>query len=609
MTFDSRKKSLLRSLTDVLDKVTGSKTLVLHSDLAGPLGLIAQVSTLKHHGVDKLFWLENGPLRSTTTNLVYFSRPTVESTKTIIDQILQSNEEYHNYFIISVPRTTKLLEHQFSQAGLLDSVTFLEFPVGFITIENDVLSLEYQNSYVDYFVNGNSTILYDSSSAILSLEKEFGAFPTIVGKGRAAEELIPLIRRRRLEEQSLHSDNKKEVENLNYSSNNFDALIVVDRSTDLITPMCMELTYNGLIDEYIGIKNAHIEVEAALLDGTPSTPSASTSAANMTPKKKRKHLLSAVTDPVYEELRDINFSQIGVYLNRIAKTIDQRYKDRHSAKTVKEIKDFVGKLGGLKSEHQSLRLHTALSELLLDATKSDTFGTVLEVQQNLLAGFDFQSQLSAVEGLIYEEAPIHNVLRLLILGHICDGNIKTKTLDQLKKDILQTYGYQYLTLLIILEEHILNNPYYFTQIRKNLRLFVEDVNEAIPTDVSYSYSGYAPLSLRMVQCAAQKTAVKSSQPDPKTQLKAHKVDAFNGFVDALKPIKGDVIVDDFEGPSNDNVVEEDVKKTLVFFVGGVTYSEIASLRLMSSQIKDREFVVATTDMLNSETFFKQLSKT
>lgn len=69
------------------------------------------------------------------------------------------------------------------------------------------------------------------------------------------KELIPLIRRRRLEEQSLHSDNKKEVENLNYSSNTFDALIVVDRSTDLITPMCMELTYNGLIDEYIGIKN------------------------------------------------------------------------------------------------------------------------------------------------------------------------------------------------------------------------------------------------------------------------------------------------------------------------------------------------------------------
>lgn len=58
-----------------------------------------------------------------------------------------------------------------------------------------------------------------------------------------------------MEEQLLHSDNKKEVENLNHSSNIFEALIVVDRSTDLITPMCMQLTYEGLIDEYVGVKN------------------------------------------------------------------------------------------------------------------------------------------------------------------------------------------------------------------------------------------------------------------------------------------------------------------------------------------------------------------
>ena len=56
---------------------------------------------------------------------------------------------------------------------------------------------------------------------------------------------------------------------------------------------------------------------------------------------------------------------------------------------------------------------------------------------DLLAGYDFQSQLPAVEGLIYEEAPIHNVLRLIVLAHICDGNINSKTMEQLKRDILQ----------------------------------------------------------------------------------------------------------------------------------------------------------------------------
>lgn len=109
------------------------------------------------------------------------------------------------------------------------------------------------------------------------------------------------------------------------------------------------------------------------------------------------------------------------------------------------------------------------------------------------------------------------------------------------------------------------------------------MNEAIPTDISYVYSGYAPLSLRMVQCAAQKTAVKSSQPDPKMQWKGNKIDAFSGFAEALKFVKGGIVEDRFEdAPKEDG---GDVKKILVFFVGGVTFAEIAALRLMSSQMK------------------------
>lgn len=39
-----------------------------------------------------------------------------------------------------------------------------------------------------------------------------------------------------------------------------------------------------------------------------------------------------------------------------------------------------------------------------------------------------------------------------------------------------------------------------------LRLIVDDVDEFHPNDISYVYSGYAPLSVRLVQCALQKLA-------------------------------------------------------------------------------------------------------
>ena len=34
-----------------------------------------------------------------------------------------------------------------------------------------------------------------------------------------------------------------------------DALIVLDRKVDMITPLLTQLTYEGLIDELVGIKN------------------------------------------------------------------------------------------------------------------------------------------------------------------------------------------------------------------------------------------------------------------------------------------------------------------------------------------------------------------
>ena len=44
--------------------------------------------------------------------------------------------------------------------------------------------------------------------------------------------------------------------------------------------------------------------------------------------------------------------------------------------------------------------------------------------------------------------------------------------------------------------------------RQTFRLFVDDVNEKEPNDISYVYSGYAPLSVRLVQAAVSKAGLK-----------------------------------------------------------------------------------------------------
>lgn len=47
-----------RGLMATLDTIKEAKTLMLDPSLAGPLGIVADVSSLKQHGVEKMFWLE-----------------------------------------------------------------------------------------------------------------------------------------------------------------------------------------------------------------------------------------------------------------------------------------------------------------------------------------------------------------------------------------------------------------------------------------------------------------------------------------------------------------------------------------------------------------------
>lgn len=63
-----------------------------------------------------------------------------------------------------------------------------------------------------------------------------------------------------------------------------------------------------------------------------STSTPATSAATPIPvvavKKdsKKKHHLTTATDPLFAELRDLNFSSVGKKLNRVARRLDEDYK-------------------------------------------------------------------------------------------------------------------------------------------------------------------------------------------------------------------------------------------------------------------------------------------
>lgn len=61
-------------------------------------------------------------------------------------------------------------------------------------------------------------------------------------------------------------------------------------------------------------------------------------------------------DAVFQQVRNTNFEYTASQLNQIAKRLQNDYESRHDAKTVQEMKSFVGRLTSLQSEHSNLKL-------------------------------------------------------------------------------------------------------------------------------------------------------------------------------------------------------------------------------------------------------------
>jgi vacuolar protein sorting-associated protein 33A len=128
-----------------------------------------------------------------------------------------------------------------------------------------------------------------------------------------------------------------------------------------------------------------VQLPASLVTPQSNNPPSNTTASSssgagtlptvsVAKEQKKKYHLSTATDPLLEELRDVHFGNVGKRLNKTARRLNEEFKvtfnksgivitpnitfapiqARNQVKTIAQIKDLVGKLGGLQSEHHAL---------------------------------------------------------------------------------------------------------------------------------------------------------------------------------------------------------------------------------------------------------------
>jgi hypothetical protein len=520
-----------------------------------------------------------------------------------------------------VPRRTLLSDKVLEEAGVLGDTNVAELPLYFFPLEKDVLSLELNDSFRDLYLAKDPTSLFLLARALMGIQQKHGLFPRIIGKGDNAKRVADLLSRMRQELLAGEDGGETDQPGLRPSTT-IENVIIIDREVDFVTPLLTQLTYEGLLDEVFGIQNNQTDVDSTIVGAAaqPSGPGSSTAApANNGQSRKRKIQLDG-SDSLFAQLRDANFAIVGGLLNKVARRLQSDYESRHSSKTTAELKEFVKKLPGYQAEQQSLKIHTGMAEEIIKYTRTESFNKLLEVQQNLAAGADPSSQFNAIEELIARDTPLPQVLRLLCIYSCISGGIKAKELDHFRRLILQGYGYQHLLTLHNLERLQMflsrSSPLAsmipmagsagaaaqgtktnYTYLRKQLRLIVDEVNEQEPNDIAYVYSGYAPLSVRLVQCVLQKQYLLSmtrgggsgaagNVPGPA----AGGAQGWRGFDDAVKHARGQTFDEVQKG--EDKAVKArallsgsngERKTVFVVFVGGISFTEIAALRFLAKQ--------------------------
>ncbi|OBS79097.1 hypothetical protein A6R68_18505 [Neotoma lepida] len=378
------------------------------------------------------------------------------------------------------------------------------------------------------YLEGDQTSLYHAAKGLMTLQALYGTIPHIFGKGECARQVANMMVRMKRE----FTGSQNSVFPV------FDNLLLLDRNVDLLTPLATQLTYEGLIDEIYGIQNSKL---------CPFYKQGGGGGKDLPTEAKKLQLNSA--EELYAEIRDKNFNAVGSVLSKKAKIISAAFEERHNAKTVGEIKQFVSQLPHMQAARGSLANHTSIAELIKDVTTSEDFFDKLTVEQEFMSGIDTDKVNSYIEDCIAQKHSLIKVLRLVCLQSVCSSGLRQKVLDYYKREILQ-------------------------------------VN---PTDISYVYSGYAPLSVRLAQLL--------SRP------------GWRSIEEVLRILPGPHFEERQPLPTGLQKKRQpgENRVTLIFFLGGVTFAEIAALRFLS-QLEDggTEYVIATTKLMNGSSWIEAL---
>lgn len=526
------KEYQVADFREILNSSQNSKVLVIEKEIADPFFrcMISSTKIKKDLNVEDIYYLNNFKVDKKNCHYIYLTRSSHKNFSDFKKSFICNKDDnnFHAFYYVPSRCYDWMYQENIPYMGNFNCTLF--------PMSDDLISMEYPKALQRLNLEFDKTPLYDIVSAIKRLVAVYGFIPNIQAEGELSKELELLLK-----------DLEKPSDPIMFPA--FSRLTIIDRSLDYITPCLKPTTFEGLIDEILGINCNLTQIQKE--DIHPSV-------LNFLHTPKETNPLTKVDVPlrentVYAGLKDVNIEALKPCFKNL-RIIQDETSELARVLSSSRIEKYMTQATILiKQNNKNTKETTVVEDILIRLHKTfhmQDFKSMLELERNILShAISIDETLVFIQNLVIAKKPLKEVLRALIL--LCQVRVRLKDsiFSDICRDLKKQYGSDSLLVFKKLDQLGLFNSANFKEKRKKLNLF-EDFDVMEPKSIAHTYGGYAPLSCRIVQ----------------------------------KLLK--------------NPLTTDAKgKELVLFIGGCTLAEVSACRLMSKNI-----VVLTTSIINSNTF-------
>ncbi len=523
-------------------------------------------------------------------NIIFIIKPNKDIFNVVVEIHLMLKTKRGDVIdnLIFIPKENYDIIEYMTTNNMIAEFSIDNFNIDLIPIDIDLFSLENENDIKDIYIDKNLSCISELANSVVKYETCFGKIKYKYLKGDLAKTFCDLV------------EEKEKENDLRITDDEILGMIVLDRSVDFITLMTTNYTYEGQIDEKIGINLGRIQIKDSVIKGNNNQPN------NNDKKKVADKLISygltSNYNKIYCSIRCMKLLDACKYLNAIRSYYEnatKKYSKNSLNEELLKMADYFRKF--VKIE---LSQNENLINYIIDLNPSNNMEirNYSQKEQILLSGELPDNLYSYYDEYLCHQKDLLTLIKLMIIESLTQNGIQGY--KNFKREILNIYGFQKIflfrdleTLGWLSEKQLLKDlknlgNLSYSQIFNKLELVSEDNNSL---DCSYVLDGCCPIGVKLIEKAVY--------------------GKWNTIIDVLNKMPGAL-----EFPEKENVIGNPIKdKNLMFiiFVGGVTYTEIEAIRFLNRKFneenlkgkrKKTQFIILTTSILNSKKILQNLGK-